>query len=212
VSSSNDTWASFCTAVHAVRLLDIEEEKEKQGKQARIEGELQRVRLQQQQQPPASPSSALGQAFRNFSVGPVPQLHFQPTAANVQNPTQQHRGPQRTDSEKLAIIGCIPPPHPDTAAGWAAYEGEITMWNRNGYRRAMYETRPYPLTPGTSPVASGKCFGCSKTGHGSSACTSNMRVPEMERVWRQKANSIRAGTNAASREGFTVPHIFLQDS
>jgi len=48
VSSSNNTWASFCTAVHVVRPLDIEEEKEKQGKQARIEGELQCVHQQQQ--------------------------------------------------------------------------------------------------------------------------------------------------------------------
>ena len=46
VSSSNDTWISFCAAVRAIRPLDIEE-KEKQSKQARIEGELQRVHLQQ---------------------------------------------------------------------------------------------------------------------------------------------------------------------
>ena len=43
VSSSHDMWATFCKAVCAIRPLDIEEEKEKQGKQARIEGELQRV-------------------------------------------------------------------------------------------------------------------------------------------------------------------------
>ena len=125
VSSSNDTWTSFCAAVRAIRPLDIEEEKEKQSKQARIEGELQRVRLQQQRQPPASPSSTLGQAFRNFSVGPIPQPRFQPATANAQNQAQQYRGPQRTDAEKLAIIARIPPPQPDTATGWAAYEGEI---------------------------------------------------------------------------------------
>ena len=72
VSSSNDTWTTFCTAVCTIRPVDIEEEKEKQGRQARIEGELQRVRQQQQRQTPQSPSSALGQAFRNFSVGPIP--------------------------------------------------------------------------------------------------------------------------------------------
>ena len=43
VSSSHDTWANFCKAVRAIRPLDIEEEKEKKGKQARIEGELQQV-------------------------------------------------------------------------------------------------------------------------------------------------------------------------
>ena len=199
MSSSNHTWTSFCTAVHAIIPLDIEEEKEKQSKQARIEGELKRVRLQQRQ-PPALPSSTLGQAFRNFSVGPIPQPHFQPATANAQNQAQQYRGPQHMDAEKLAIIARIPPPpQPDTATGWAAYKGEITTWNCNGFRRAVYETRPYPLTPGTSPVASGECFSCSHMGHSSTTCTSSRRVPEVERVWRQKANSIRAGANTASR-------------
>jgi hypothetical protein len=163
-----------------------------------MEGELQRVR-QQQRQPPQSPSSALGQAFRNFSVGPMPQPRFQQNPNNAQGPSQQYRGPQRTDAEKLAIITRIPPPQQDTTAGWAAYEAEITAWIRNSYGRAANESRPYPLTPGTSPVASGECFSCGKVGHPSAACTTNRRIPEAERAWRQKANSIRAGANAASR-------------
>ena len=103
------------------------------------------------------------------------------------------------DAEKLVIIGCIPPPHLDTATGWAAYEADLAEWNRVSYGRAANESRPYPLTPGTSPVASGECFGCGRPGHGSAACTSNRRIPEGERAWRQKANSIRAGANAAAR-------------
>jgi len=130
---------------------------------------------------------------------PIPQPRFQPAAANTQTPAQQYRGPQRTDAEKLAIIAHIPPPHPDTTNGWVAYHEEITAWNCNGYGRAAYETRPYPLTPGTSPVASGECFRCGKMGHTSIACTMTTRILEMERAWRQKANSIRAGANAASR-------------
>ena len=211
MSSSNDTWTSFCAAIRGVRPLDIEEEKEKQGKQARIEGELQHVRMQQQRLPPASPSSTLGQAFRNFSVGPIPQPRFPPTPANAQNQAQQYCGPQRTDTEKLAIITRIPPPHPNTTAGWAAYEAEIATWNRNGYRRAVYETRPYPLTLGTSPVASGECFGCSHTGHPSTVCTSTTRIPEVERVWCQKANSIRAGANAASRANSSSVNLIAED-
>ena len=71
----------------------------------------------------------------------------------------------------------------------------------------MYETRPYPLTLCTSPVASRECFGCGKTGHSLAACTSAMRIPQVERAWCQKANSIRPGTNAASR--VTNPNINL---
>jgi len=68
------------------------------------------------------------------------------------------------DMEKLAIIGHIPPPHPNTVAGWAAYEAEIENWNCNNYGRAVNETRPYPLMPGTSLVVSREFFGCGRTG------------------------------------------------
>ena len=211
VSSSHDTWTTFCAAICTVRPLDIEEEKEKQEKQTRIEGELQRVR-QQQRQPPQSPSSTLGQAFRNFSVGPIPQPRFQPVATNAQGPSQQYRGPQRTDAEKLTIIARIPPPHPDTPNGWAAYNAEIATWNSNNYGRTAYETRPYPLTPGTSPVASGECFSCGKTGHSSAVCTAATRIPEIERAWRQKANSIRAGANTASRAANPNVNLVTEDN
>lgn len=43
VSSSHDMWMTFCMAVHTICPLDIEEKKEKQDKQAQIEGELQHV-------------------------------------------------------------------------------------------------------------------------------------------------------------------------
>ena len=88
-------------------------------------------------------------------------------------------------AKKLAIIGHKPAPHPDTTAGWAAYEVEITNWNHNNYGRATYETRLYPLTPGTSPVACGECFSCDKVGHSSVVCTADRRIPEVERIWRQ---------------------------
>ena len=158
-----------------------------------------------------SPSSALGQVFRNFSVGPIPQPRFLPAAANTQGPPQQYRGPQCTDMEKLAIIGRIPPPHPNTVAGWAAYEAEIENWKCNSYRRAAHETRPYPLMPGTSPVASGECFGCRRRGHSVPMCPLPTRIPETERAWHMKANSIRAGANTASRATNTNVNLVTED-
>ena len=108
------------------------------------------------------------------------------------------------DAEKLAIMAHITPPHPDTATGWATYEAEITMWNRNNFRRAAYKNRPCPLTPGTSPVVSGESFGCGHTGHSSIACRSNTRIPEPERAWCQKANSIRAGPARANNTSINL--------
>jgi hypothetical protein len=151
VNSLHDTWTTFCGAVRAIRPLDIEEQKERQEKQTWMEGELQQVR-QQQRQPPSSPSSVLGPAFRNFSVGSIPKPRFQPVATNTQAPQQQYRGPQRMDAKKLSIIACIPRPHPNTANGWAAYQADIAAWIHSNYGQAAHESRPYPLTPGMSPV------------------------------------------------------------
>lgn len=131
-------------------------------------------------------------------MGPIPQPHFQPAPAATQATTQPYRGPQRTDTEKLVIIGRIPPPQPDTPAGWAAYEAELATWNRISYGQPANESRPCLLTPGTSPVASGECFGCGHTGHPGAACTANRRIPDAERAWRQKANSIRTGASRAN--------------
>ena len=97
------------------------------------------------------------------------------------------------------------------ATEWAAYKVEITARNHNGYGSAAHESRPYPLTPGTSPVASGECFSCGKTGHPSATCTSNRRIPEAERAWRQKANSIRAGANAAARTNSPNVNLVAED-
>jgi len=72
--------------------------------------------------------------------------------------------------------------------------------------------KPYPLTPGMSSVANGECFGCGRTGHTSAACTSNMRIPEMERAWRQKANSIRASTNTTSRATNQNVNLVVEDN
>ncbi|KIJ90313.1 hypothetical protein K443DRAFT_15340 [Laccaria amethystina LaAM-08-1] len=211
VNSLHDTWTTFCGAVRAIRPLDIEEQKERQEKQTWMEGELQRVR-QQQRQPPSSPSSVLGPAFRNFSVGSIPKPRFQPVATNTQAPQQQYRGPQRMDAKKLSIIACIPQPHPNTANGWAAYQADIAAWIHSNYGQAAHESRPYPFTPGMSPVASGECFSCRHTGHTATACTSTTRIPEAERTWCQKANSIRPGANATSRANNPNINLVMDDN
>lgn len=40
---------------------------------------------------------------------------------------------------------------------------------------------------------------------------SNRRIPEGERAWRQKANSIRAGANAAARANNTNVNLVAED-
>jgi hypothetical protein len=63
-----------------------------------------------------------------------------------------------------------------------------------------------------SPVASGECFGCRHTGHTATACTSTTRIPEAERTWCQKANSIRPGANATSRANNPNINLVMDDN
>ena len=43
-------------------------------------------------------------------------------------------------------------------------------------------------------------------------CTATRRIPEGERAWRQKANSIRAGVNAASRAANPNVNLVTDDN
>ncbi|TFK21578.1 hypothetical protein FA15DRAFT_562588, partial [Coprinopsis marcescibilis] len=55
---------------------------------------------------------------------------------------------------------------PDTAAGKGQYAAQIDAWStEHGPTRKPNEHRPYPLTPGTSPVASGECWTCGRPSH-----------------------------------------------
>ena len=65
--------------------------------------------------------------------------------------------------------------------------------------------------PGMSPVACGECFSCGKVGHSSVVCTVDRRIPEVERIWHEKANSIRAGANTSSRNASTSVNLVAED-
>ncbi|KAG2033052.1 hypothetical protein BDR03DRAFT_802058, partial [Suillus americanus] len=56
--------------------------------------------------------------------------------------------------------------HPDTPMGHAAYMSQITQWNAKWgeYMKVIPETG-YPLKPGTTAIASSKCFNCRTHGH-----------------------------------------------
>lgn len=77
------------------------------------------------------------------------------------------------------------PHHPDTPGGKAAYDVQITTWRAaNPGRIKPNEYCPYPLTPGTSELASNECFGCGHAGHRANDCPSSGSIPDPERSWR----------------------------
>lgn len=198
VDSKHNTWSTFCKAIRDIPSADMLEKKEEVAQRQRMEEELSALKRQQ----PQTPSKALGAALRNVSLA---SPSIPPTYRLPQTTTSSVRTGQRipgttpftprSDAEKLAIIERIPQPPPNTPAGHAEYKTQIAAWNTAHAGTMPNESRPYPLTPGTCPVASRDCWNCGMQGHSGSACPETERVPELEFQWRRKATMIKRGAS-----------------
>ena len=97
------------------------------------------------------------------------------------------------------------PIHPRNAEGMAAYNSQILLWQstygQNG--KGPNETRPYPLTPGTVPVASGECWRCGHRTHHPNPCPAPP-VPTLETKWRSIAQTIRKRAETAAAPAVNV--------
>ncbi|PPQ72578.1 hypothetical protein CVT25_006547 [Psilocybe cyanescens] len=206
VGTQHRTWSDFCTAVRRVSIMELEEKLELEEEQRGIQEAI--TRLSQLQQ---SPTRAIREAMTAASLGPpVPGPRFtmprtvpSPVITQAPGPVGgMASAPQyRPDADRLAdIVRLALPIHPNTAAGRAAYQAQVVEWNSKNAGRPVNETRPFPLSPGTSPVASGECWRCGHEGHMGGACTSTEPVPTMEQKWRSIAATVkrRVETNTVS--------------
>ena len=120
--------------------------------------------------PPNTPSKALGAAFQNINIAPRTQ-----NPLPIQYPSQQTVAiprpafsVDRPAHERLAdVLNKALPLHPRNVEGIALYDTQITLWHSTyGLGgKVPNETHPYPLTPGTVPVASGECWKCGHRTH-----------------------------------------------
>lgn len=86
----------------------------------------------------------------------------------------------------------LPIQHPDTAEGKHAYKEQARTWNQWHGSGDPDEQAPYPLTLGTRPCHSGKCWHCGHIGHQESACIAAMQLSEKEQQWCQIAGHIHS--------------------
>ncbi|KIM35495.1 hypothetical protein M413DRAFT_32445 [Hebeloma cylindrosporum] len=195
VSTKHQTWSAFCDAIRKVSMTELEEklevEEEKRAMQATVD------RLEKLQN---SPTKAIRDTLGAVSLGrpiPAPRFNIQPVASAAPSPVMS-AGPQyRPDAERLVdVVRLALPIQPNTPAGRAAYQAQISKWSLQHGDRPVNEMRPYPLSPGTSAVASGECWKCGHAGHLGTACPSNEQVPATEQKWRSIAATIsrRAGS------------------
>lgn len=96
--------------------------------------------------------------------------------------------------------------------GIGLYNTQILLWQntygQNG--KGPNETRPYPLTPGTVPVASGECWRCGHRTHHPGPCPAPP-VPTLETKWRSIAQTIRKRAEMAAASAISV-NLVTEDS
>jgi hypothetical protein len=196
------TWKQFADAVREISLEELME---------KIEDERDSVRYTPAV--PNTPSKALGAAFQGINLAQPNQI-IQYQSQRVQ-PTQRaplNAYPDRPPHERLAdVLSKALPLQPNNPEGLINYNNQITAWHATHGQsgKGPTETRPYPLTPGTAPVASGECWKCGGRAHHPAACSS-APVPTLETKWRSIAQTIRKKAETAATAAVNVNLVSVE--
>ena len=185
------TWKQLADAVRSITLEEIME---------KVEEERDLSRYAIQVPTPNTPSKALGTAFQGISITSQPRNSTPNPYLQTDTITRPIFTTERPAHERLAdVLNKALPIHPKNAEGIAQYNAQVLLWQstfgQNG--KGPNETRPYPLTPGTVPVASGECWKCGHRTHHPGPCSAPP-VPALETKWRSIAQTIRKRAEAAA--------------
>ncbi|EIW61861.1 uncharacterized protein TRAVEDRAFT_57043 [Trametes versicolor FP-101664 SS1] len=91
-------------------------------------------------------------------------------------------------------------PQPNTEEGRAVYEKQKAEWHTKWPSSDRpNEYRPYPLTPGTLPVASSECWKCGQRRHVSDGECKGPYVPDLENAWRVTAGLVEGDVKRMPR-------------
>lgn len=189
------TWKQFADAVREISLEELMEKMEEERDTApRYAPAI-----------PGTPSKALGTAFQNINLTQQSQPNLAPASQYQPQRTQiSPRAPfstysERPPHERLAdVLSKALPLQPNNAEGLVKYNNQVAVWEATYGQggKSPTETRPYPLTPGTVPVASGECWKCGHKAHHPAACPAPP-VPALESKWRSIASTIRKKAETA---------------
>jgi hypothetical protein len=183
------TWKELADAVRSITLEELMEKVEE-------ERDLTRYTVTA----PNTPSKALGAAFQSVNITPQPRNLFSNQYQQTGTLPRPTFGVERPAHERLAdVLSKALPLHPRNADGLALYNDQVLLWQSTYGQsgKGPNETRPYPLTPGTVPVASGECWRCGQRSHHPGPCISPT-VPTPETKWRSIAQTIRKRAEAAA--------------
>ena len=198
------TWKQFADAVREISLEELMEKVEEERDSARRPPAI-----------PSTPSKALGAAFQSITLAQQPQPtqtdQYQPQRAQITPRAPFSLYPDRPAHERLAdVLNKALPLQPNNADGLVTYNNQIATWQAAHGQggKGPTETRPYPLTPGTVPVASGECWKCGHRAHHPAACPAPP-VPALESKWRSIAQTIRKKAETAATAAVNVNLVSL---
>ena len=196
------TWKQFADAVREISLEELMEKVEEERDAARY------IPI------PNTPSKALGAAFQNVTLTSQPNQMGQ---GQTQRAQLTPRTPLATYSERPAherladVLSKALPIQPNNANGLITYNNQIATWQaaygQSG--KGPTETRPYPLSPGSVPVASGECWKCGQRAHHPGPCTSPL-VPPLETKWRSIAQTIRKKAETAAAAAANINLVSVE--
>lgn len=204
------TWKQFADAVREISLEELME---------KVEEERDMARLSYAPAAPNTPSKALGAAFQTISLAhqtqssPIGQYQPQRT------PLTPRSAPPGTYSERPAherladVLSKALPLQPNNPEGLRNYNNQIAVWQATYGQsgKGPTETRPYPLTPGTVPVASGECWKCGHRTHHPNVCSAPP-VPALETKWRSIAQTIRKKAEIAAAAAVNVNLVSVESN
>lgn len=200
------SWAAFLTAVKEVDVEELLDLAEEDRKMESMRKELTSRIRHLEAQPPSSPTSAIRQRMAATTISPTTTVPVTPSPlpsnpfmasgggrGNLFNtpstPSRRRAPPVVTPALQAAVRASLAvlPHHPPTDAGYAAHAAQQLAWaSQHGATAWIDEKTPYPLRPGTSPVASGECFRCGMVGHRGAECTvpQEKQLHSNEQKWR----------------------------
>ena len=185
------TWKELANAVHNLEPHEIVAQMEEDNENAKAQHQTIANLLRQCSM--AGLEGALGRMHIATSMQSAPLTYPVPQAPpSIQTNRAQAWTPgPHTDAQRLVDVRSKALPiQPDTATGRVAYEAQVAMWHSmHGSMTGPTKLRPYPLTPGSAPVASGECWTCGQPYHRPVAC-SKAAVLELEIKWHRIAGSI----------------------
>jgi hypothetical protein len=203
------TWKQFADAVREISLEELME---------KVEEERDAQAIRYTPVAPSTPSKALGAALQGISLTQQAQtgqaVQYQSQRAQPMQRATTATYVERLPHERLAdVLSKALPIQPNNPEGVANYNNQIAAWQAayglSG--KGPTETRPYPLTPGTVPVASGECWKCGGKVHHPAPC-SLPQVPALETKWRSIAQTIRKKAEAAATTAVNVNLVSVESN